>query len=400
MKLQCYIDDKYNKYFTSENEKVRQESVCIETYSNATIVVDTETFGFGVFDESGKFVKSSRQFRGNNYQYVPKFVKNATYCDCDVMFLGNAYPHFGHFLIEHLNRAWGVVRAGKPGMKYVLVDNKNNGAKAFMFEFLKMLGIHQEDVIVLNKSMRFRSVVVPGQTMNISNYRQADEYILPFQKMRDNVKTDKVYERVYVSRAKLPDNMRTYGEEKVQKIFEKNGFHIIYPETLSLAQQVAIVGNAKVLAGCAGSALHLSVFMKPGGRVIQLRRTFDIHDSGPLQYRLCSLGNLDFDVISASVEEFETTHGGNHAPQIIGVNKYLKQFFDENGFIYDDTDLIMEDDVLSDYRKQLDLFKDMHGGRLMLKIKKKFIKLSACLIPGRVLRGRYRTYMKRVLSTR
>ncbi|MBQ8473699.1 MAG: glycosyltransferase family 61 protein [Alphaproteobacteria bacterium] len=400
MKLQCYIDDVYQKYFMAEKSKLQPHDVDIEEYQNATMVVDTKTFGFGIFDADGRFIKSSCQWRGNNHQYVPKFVKDAEYMDCDAMFLGNAYAHFGHFLIEHLNRAWGVVRAGKPGMKYVLIDNKNNGAKEFMYVFLEMLGIARDDIIILNKPMRFRRVFIPHQTMNISNYRHAAEFILPFQQMRENVSADKVYERVYVSRAKLPDSIRTYGEDKVQKIFEKNGFHVIYPETLSLMQQAAIVGNAKILAGCAGSALHLSVFMKPGGRVIQLRRTFDIHDSGPLQYRLCLLGGLDFDVISASVEEFETTHGGSHAPQIIGVNKYLRQFFDENGFKYDDDDLIMDKDILVAYRAQVESFKASHGGKWKLKLKKKFIKLSACLIPGRVWRGRYRTYMKKLLGTR
>ena len=43
---------------------------------------------------------------------------------------------------------------------------------------------------------------------------------------------------------------------------------------MPLAHQVAAIKNAKVLAGCGGTALHLALFMKPGGRVVQIKRKY------------------------------------------------------------------------------------------------------------------------------
>lgn len=395
MKFVKYIDDVYEKHLGDELKKLTRRDAHIDVVENATIVVNTKTHAYGIFDENKKVVKSGLQYRGKNHQFIPSFVSGDEYIDCDVMFLGNAYPHFGHFLMEHLNRAWGVVRAGKPGMKYVFIDNTGVGAKSWLFDFTKMLGIKKSDVIILNKTIRFKRVFIPWQTMNISGNWYAPEFILPFGVMRDNVPVENVYERVYVSRAKLPGRLRVYNEEKIQKIFEKNGFHVIYPETLSLAQQAAIVGNAKVLAGCAGSALHLSVFMRPGGRVIQLRRTYDVWDSGAVQYRLCMIGDLDFDVINASIEEVRSTHGGDHAPQIIGVTQYLKKFLDKNKFKYSQDDQDVDDAVMAEYRKDVCDFNATHGGSVKLKIKKKIVKITACFIPGRIWRGRYRTYMNK-----
>lgn len=316
------------------------------------------------------------------------------FCDCDAVFLGNAYHHFGHFMIEHLNRAWGLDKCPCENVKYVFVDNKNVGAKSWLFDFMEMLGICRDDVLILNKSMQFRRVFIPTQSFNNSGKWWAKEFTISFAKMRENVRIDKVFDKVYVSRARLPEHMRTYGEEAVQRIFEKNGFHVIYPETLPLAQQVAIIGNARVLAGCAGTALHLALFMKPGGRVIQLNRTNAIKDSGVLQYRMCQMNNLDFDVVAASTEEFKSQHGGTHAPQIIGVNDNMKKFFDDNGFKYCDSDLEIDENAWAQYRAQLEMFKQVHGGGIKQKGKRIIIKFISCFIPGRITRGRVRKWLK------
>ena len=318
MNLNVYTDDIYKTYFMSEIAKVRKyKDMRIDRVEKGTFVIDTTSGAFGVFDLDGKFVDSSLQYRGKNTQFIPKYKIVDEVMDCDAVFLGNAYPHFGHFIIEHLNRAWGITKIDNSGnTKYIFVDNKNIGAKSWLYDFTDMLGISRDDVLILNKSIRFKNVFIPTQSLNNSGNMWAPEFKDGFDIMRENVVTEHIYERVYVSRAKLSDSMRTYNEEVIQKIFEKNGFHIIYPETMPLAQQVAIIGNCKVLAGCAGTALHLGVFMKNGGRIIQLNRTLDVHDSAALQWRMCMIKDLDFDIVSASVEKRKSSHGGTHAPQI------------------------------------------------------------------------------------
>lgn len=395
MNLNIYTDRNYKKAFESKIAKLRQyNDMHVDVVENGTFVVNTETSAYGIFDANGKFVESSLQYRGKNTQFVPSYVPAKDYMDCDAVFLGNAYPHFGHFIIEHLNRAWGIEKIHKDNVKYVFVDNKNVGAKSWLFEFTDMLGIARDDVLILNKSMRFNNVYIPTQSLNNSGNMWAPEFKVGFDIMRENVVAEQTYERVYVSRAKLPENMRTWNEEKIQRIFERNGFHVIYPETLPLHQQVAIIGNCKYLAGCAGTALHLGIFMRPGGRIVQLRRSSEIADNSALQWRMCMIKGLDFDVVSASVEEFKSKHGGAHAPQIIGGTKYLKQFFDDNGFVYIPDDLITDDAALVEYRQALKDFKKKNGGQIALKLKRALIKIIACAVPGRVNRGRVRKYLK------
>lgn len=395
MKYTIYATDKYKKFLETQIARVRQyPEMKIDKIENGAFVIDSNTGGFGVFDLDGNFIDSCRQYRGKNAQFIPKYVPSLECMDCDAVFLGNAYPHFGHFIIEHLNRTWGIERVHRDNIKYVFIDNKNIGAKTWLYDFTDMLGIARKDVLILNKSVRFKNIFIPTQSLNNSGNLWAPEFKLGFDKMREGLRPEKIYEKVYVSRAKLPDNMRTYNEEKIQKIFEKNGFHVIYPETLPVAQQVAIIGNCKILAGCAGTALHLGVFMKPGGRIIQLNRMSDIHDSAALQWRLCMIKDLDFDVVCASTELFKSKHGGTHAPQIIGETEYMKSFFDDNNFVYEESDLIVDEVEFERYKNQLALFQNNNGGNVKQKLKKLLIKIVSCMVPGRINRGRIRKYLK------
>lgn len=398
MNYRCYTNDKYKKNIQSAITGVNhRDDMQVEVVKNATFVVDTKDGAFGIFDTDGVLVKTGLQFRGPKCNFIPKFSKATEYIDADAMFLGNVFYHFGHFLLEQLNRAWAIREYARPGMKFVFVDYVGQGAKSWVYDFAKLLGIQADDLIILDKTVRFRSVLVPSQSMNLSGKWQAKEFIGAFDIIRDNVIGDakSKWDKVYVSRAKLPDDMRTYGEEKIQQIFEKNGFKVIYPETLPLAEQVKIIGGASVLAGCAGTALHMALFMRPGGRVIQLNRSLSVRDSGGFQYRMCELRGLGLDIVSASIEKTQSQHGGDdHAPQIIGITKYLKQYFDENGFVCDLVDYKPDEKAWQQYEAQMKEFKKAHGSSLMQNVKKVFIRIVSCVVPGRVNRKRLRNWLK------
>ena len=128
-----------------------------------------------------------------------------------------------------------------------------------------------DDILILNETTQFRRVYVPVQGFNIPVYSSA-AFGKTYDAIAAAVKQPKqIYEKIYVSRMAM-QSRRTFGESVVQIIFEKNGYKIICPETLPLVEQIGLVKNARVLAGCAGTALHLALFMAPGGVVVQIKR--------------------------------------------------------------------------------------------------------------------------------
>ena len=377
----------------------RMRPMAIEKVPNG-IVVNEHSHGFGVFDDAFRFVKSSSQVRGNNGQFIPKFAHdNIPYVDADAVFVGNVMPQFGHFLLEHMNRAYAALRPEYRNMKYVLINNDDvNPVPAYMYDLLMGLGVKKENILILNQTTRFRNVFIPRQGYNLPRYSSV-EFGATFDEIARNTTAENPTggaKKIYLSRAKL-GSRRTYGEEKVQAIFAKNGFTIVYPETLPLAQQIAAVRDATVLAGCAGTALHLGLFMKPGGTVIQIKRNRVTKDNAPTQQLINETKGLNGIFVNASVESGKTDHCSN-APQVIGVNRNMLRFFDENGFKYDAADVAMDAAAWNEYKMLSADYRRRYGSGFSIFMKHKLVRVSAWFIPGRERRGRWRNWLKGKLN--
>ena len=59
----------------------------------------------------------------------------------------------------------------------------------------------------------------------------------------------------------------------------RRGFAVVHPQHMSLVDQIIAAAGADLIAGVDGSALHLSVFMRPGSRmlVLETKRRRTIH---------------------------------------------------------------------------------------------------------------------------
>ena len=396
--VHIYSDNSYLRWFRRRVSSQQTVPETLDIVQNG-VIVNQGRAGYGVYDASGKLVDLSRQIRGRDNQIVHKSMKfsdGVPYVDTDVMFLGNVYMHFGHFMLEHMNRAWGILRPECKGRKVVLInDAHHDRVPEYMYRLVELMGIKRSDIIILNETTRFRSVAVPSQSFEIDQWA-SNVFVSAFENIAKNVRVRvPKYEKIYMSRDALGDR-RTYGEPAVQRIFEKNGFQIVRPETLPLDKQIALMKNCKVLAGCAGTALHMALFMPRGGTVIQIKRNRVNKDSGGTQNLINRLKEMQSVFISGSVEVEKTNHG-DVAPQIIGITKHMRKFFNENGFSYSGSDLNPDRDEFEKYVAARRAYRAQYGNVRFNKFKHKLIKISACTIPGRERRGRYRAYMRRLL---
>ncbi|MDR1337536.1 MAG: glycosyltransferase family 61 protein [Rickettsiales bacterium] len=399
MSYKIYAPDGFGKYFERKTRKqIIKSGLPIENVAGGVIAVDQQTRAYGVFTKDFKFVKSSLQKRNQDGQFIPKIArqKDIPFIDADALYLGNVYPQFGHFLLEHMNRAWGLLDDRYGNAKVVLVRNKKCDVPEWMYALVEMIGVRRDDIIVLDRTTRFRSVIVPAQGFNIPVY-SSREYQTAFDKMAARASApDVVHEKIYLSRAALSPR-RIHGEEKIQRIFEKNGFYIAYPEKMPLREQVSLMKNCKVLAGLAGTALHLALFMPAGGRVIQIKRNRRNKCNAPIQYLINKNKNIDSVFIWASLEKYKTDHG-TLGLQIVGVTRYMREFFRDFGFECSQEDLCPDVAEWNRYKDALAAYKKEKGGMLANDVKRLAIKLSACAVPGRMRRGRFRKWMKRRLK--
>lgn len=353
--------------------------------------------GFGIFTADKQFVPASLQIRNGQGQLVPDIsnLADIPYVDEDVVYLGNVYDVFGHFILGHLNRAHALFRLPR-GVKCVLINYKRlPKIPEYMFAFIELLGVKREDIIILDKTTKFRNVYIANQGFCIPSYT-SQEFAQIFDTMAENVPVPAiVHDKIYLSRTKM-GTRKTFGEEHIEQIFEKNGYKILHPETMPLRDQIGLIKNCSVLAGCGGSALHMSLFMTHG-TVINLRRNRKYKSNANIQHLINMTKDLTTVIIDASIEKVKTRHGGD-VPQIIGPTKYLKQFFDDNNMSYDLADTEINTELYNEYLNALAVYKSENGNVMLNKCKRIVRKFICVFIPGRARRARVRQRLKEILG--
>ncbi|MCL2278291.1 MAG: glycosyltransferase family 61 protein [Oscillospiraceae bacterium] len=228
----------------------------------------------GVCDSDGNFVAGHKTHP--EISLTGLFVDEAyplpidiPYVDETVVYGGLFYVHFGHFITESLSRMWYFVENQSCRYRYVFITPESHFPESsHLIEYLYMLGLNKDDIIILREPTRFRSIIIPDQSTYIyAGFRPGAMQV--FNSIRNSIPPAK-YDKVYFTRAKFRsyqhDIQDTTNEEYFENYFRTKGFDIIAPEQLSIRQQVAIMAGAKEYACVSGSLHHHILF---GGKKLK-----------------------------------------------------------------------------------------------------------------------------------
>jgi hypothetical protein len=264
--------------------------------------------------------------------------------------------------VDGLNRVWPVLASEYKNYKYAFAGT--DGANSVLFhdnkypylDFFRLLGIPKENILKVDKPTQFRSVLLPQKSF-MSNYFKVDKrlninrlFADTFLTIAKNVPKDYPYTKIYLSRAKYrhPLGANTcYGERQLERIFEKNGYKIIYPDEHSLEEQVALMKNCQTLAAVDGTALHQCLFMQDRTKVICLNRVPD--GVNHLQMFIEKVKNLEPVYIDASLSGDITMSRGREGAFFVGASERFRAFLKDNNFIYDDEDLKIDKEEYLDF---------------------------------------------------
>ncbi|MBD5391659.1 glycosyltransferase family 61 protein [bacterium] len=399
--MKIYAPKSYQEYIEHNvKDLTKRTDIKIEKYPGAVLLADPLNETCGAFDRDLNFIDASLCYSAHRHQRIPKppRASKIIMSDDDAVYCGHGvFQHFGHFLLEGMNRIYPFLDVKYKNAKFVFCPSKKVGTiPNYVIEFLTMFGIPVENIVVLKQPTRFRNVYVPRQAYNLHRWT-SDAQTKTYAEIAKNAPDNGKHEKIYMSRARLGQR-RTYGEEKIQQIFAKNGYTIVYPEQISLAQQIGYVKNCKYLAGCAGTALHLAAFMPAGGTVIQLKRNTtmvhpELDDNAAAQELINRTSGQKFILIWASTEAAPSIHCTNQ-PQIIGVNEYLKKFLDDNGFKYSSDDITPNNTEIEQYNAELATWHVRTKKTTVKRIARALIRFVCIFVPGRARRTAVRKYLQ------
>jgi hypothetical protein len=264
----------------------------IETFSNGSVMPLTKlefaapprkgSFDGGAYYENGNACPLSIQAKGS-YDNIPKPLHSSelNHFPGHHVFCGMLQnEHFGHFITESLSRLWAFDQLSpKFDTAVFYLRDRQRPIAPFVFETLGILLPHI-NLLFADRPMRFDTLAVPQQLANRDNgfiYGHPLN-IEMFRRLRQNsggparkigamrgymsgsrqVQNDELPKKVYVSRSRLSRRQGgILSDQLIDHHMVREGYTVIYPETMSISEQLAIYAAAEKLVFSEGSALHL-----------------------------------------------------------------------------------------------------------------------------------------------
>ena len=309
---------------------LRQEQLPVLTLENAVVTPPFEVFDeangrreseAGVFDQYGHYIQ-------NTSISIKKKVSLPAipipYIDETVIYCGMLILHYGHFLLQSTARLYYCLKHPELNWRLCFVTgNADTPIPKYIYDFFNLLHIPWSRLLILSSYTRFKTLILPPLS---SRYYvdYTEDYILPFQRAAENIPPAN-HKKIFISRKKWNGLAKCFGEEKLEELFRKNGFHSIMPEQMSLQEQIATFKGAEMIAGINGTAFHNVLFTSGKKQLIFLNRNEE-YDS---QYIINEALKMDWFLIKVHANPFPVNHA--HGPFIVGVTPELQMFCHDFG---------------------------------------------------------------------
>jgi hypothetical protein len=180
--------------------------------------------------------------------------------------IGNAHPHFGHFLLEGLSRLWGIAELSPEERETVSFLVYEPRLEGWMYELLALAGVDRNRIVHASSVDVVDRLVTADPAMRTHN-GITTAMAGTWRSMAERVEAGPAERRIYLSRSHNP-NRGLRNEVEVEELFRARGFEIVAPETMSIPDQVRLAREAAVLAGPVGSQMYLAAFQRPAARTL------------------------------------------------------------------------------------------------------------------------------------
>jgi hypothetical protein len=227
-----------------------------------------------------------RDFSGRGTPYHLPFEVERS--DAEVCCLTNFYSrNFYHFVTEELVRAFALERAGFTG-QYVL-----HQLPPFAGELLALLGVPESRMITSVDRPTVYKTATFVTTIDASVAKDFPDVYLELRELlvdRAGAFAPRAKERLWMHRGAGVNNVGRdlANPDEVYPLLERHGFEVIDLASLPAPEQVATVSRASALSGVHGAGFAHTLFMNPGGHVIECFAPTFIN---PGAFELCHILN-------------------------------------------------------------------------------------------------------------
>ena len=233
-----------------------------------------------LIDSDGKSIKDSECLE---WKEIADFydLQNAVRESKTVIYLGFILSVFGHAFTDNIRKIWFIKtdycqNLLKDGAELVYTTNRNAPLPHAIFNAFQLAGFELSNARHIKTLTQFDRIIVPDNCIIAGDFGRV--YTRDYYNIIESISKKVLspsplheHERVYFSRTKLHLN-KEYGERVIENEFRKDGYSIVFPEQMSIYDQIRIVKNCSFFATTEGSISHLSMFCKPKTCVILINK--------------------------------------------------------------------------------------------------------------------------------
>ena len=251
-----------------------KDDLTVSDYSDCYILPRRKSinrhFGLGgVLDNCFNEIEESFIFHGSgdHIYFGGKYDFNMAeveYLKGEYVYLGYAFNHWGHFLVDFCTRLWCLDDLGNRKYIFLVSENESFSFIPQIKRFLELLGIDLNNVILCNHVCKVEKLYIPQQSYQSRKFA-SKEYIGIFDTIRSNIKPScsyKKHDKIYFSRKNFQKALGTeVNLDLIDSLFSNNNFEVISPESMSLDDQIACINDSDELAMISGTLIHNLMFL-------------------------------------------------------------------------------------------------------------------------------------------
>ncbi|MDJ0742796.1 MAG: glycosyltransferase 61 family protein [Xenococcaceae cyanobacterium MO_167.B27] len=267
---QSFIDDLSTKFkvFTGSPEEVKifndviyiPEYYCL--YSSDGLRIDYSCLYKGPkrsklsISAKKKSAKTKDKIEPPNKITPPKQLKKISQ---KFIYVSRIRSHYGHFLTESIARLWYVVKE----REYSVLYHGQELQKTLIDLFFESVKLDKNLFSSFKEPVLLKEVIIPYPSFSIQCEGFEVHKLLP-ESVAKNLLPKKLKttsQPLYFSRRYLdPKKRLIINESLLEEKLSKSGFAIVYPEKLSLQEQIELINKHELIVGTLGSALHSILF--------------------------------------------------------------------------------------------------------------------------------------------
>lgn len=233
----------------------------------------------GVLDSNKEWVEESGVYRNENEKVfggVYKVTENLIerHMEETVIYMGPFFPHWGHFLLDFIPRLWYAMKEDKISRIVYLNEDNSEKISGNYAELIELMGLDINRFVDVRFLTSCNKIVIPQPCFQRGKY-YSEMYRYMLDTIVSNVGDLELpkYEKLYLSRAHFGENTgKESGYEEIDKIFEENGYAVMYPEELSAREQIYYINHCKEFVVVPGGSSMNMLFLKDNANIVFLQK--------------------------------------------------------------------------------------------------------------------------------